>query len=211
MDPEDANLKWHEHLTAFGLGNDRLSSLVPRTVSRPQIFRSRKNELLREISLRITAIRETFEECGILICRRDKDGGARSGWAEHVSGEKSHQITRNYGDQFPASITLVGQFSVPEGELQTWQSKVHNDATEFLNLCQKLECYPDLWALHEWRNWLTPTTAYEKRFDTAFYLACLPDIPHAEYEAEEMEDLKVRYSNNRTLAIFPELELRTNR
>ncbi|XP_012522200.1 nucleoside diphosphate-linked moiety X motif 19-like [Monomorium pharaonis] len=164
VDPADANLKWRKHFTAFGLGDDKLASLVPRTVSRPQIFRSRENELLREISLRITAIRETFEECGILICRRDRDGGAHSGWAEHVA--------------------------VPQGELQTWQSKVHEDATEFFNLCQRYECYPDLWALHEWRNWLTPTAVYEKRFDTAFYLACLPDVPHAEYEAKEMEDLK---------------------
>lgn len=74
-----------------------------------------------------------------------------------------------------------------------WQSKVHNNATEFLTLCKKLECYPDLWALHEWRNWLTPTTMPVKRFNTIFYLACMPLIPYAEYEAVEMEDLKVRY------------------
>lgn len=74
-----------------------------------------------------------------------------------------------------------------------WQSKVHNDATEFLTLCEKLECYPDLWALHEWRNWLTPTTLSTKRFNTIFYLACMSMIPYAEYETIEMEDLKVRY------------------
>lgn len=164
IDPADANLKWLEYFTGFGLGDNRLASLIPRTISRPQIFHSRENELLREISLRITAIRETFEECGILICRRDKDGGANSGWAEYIS--------------------------VPKDELRIWRNKVHNNATEFLNLCQKFECYPDLWALHEWRNWLTPTIRYDKRFNTAFYLACLPDIPHAEYEAQEMEDLK---------------------
>ncbi|XP_018338289.1 PREDICTED: nucleoside diphosphate-linked moiety X motif 19-like [Trachymyrmex septentrionalis] len=164
VDPADVNLKWYEYFSTFGLDNDRLASLVPKTVSRPQLFQSKENELLREISLRITAIRETFEECGILLCRR-KDGDAHSSWAEHVS--------------------------IPEGELQTWQNKVHNDATEFLNLCQKLECYPDLWALYEWRNWLGPT--YErkiKRFNTAFYLACIPHMPHAEYEAIEMEDLQ---------------------
>lgn len=85
VDPADANLKWREHFAAFGLDSDKLASLVSRTASRPQIFRSRENELLREISLRITAIRETFEECGILICRRED---APSGWAEHMSGGK---------------------------------------------------------------------------------------------------------------------------
>ncbi|XP_012059686.1 PREDICTED: nucleoside diphosphate-linked moiety X motif 19, mitochondrial-like [Atta cephalotes] len=163
VDPADVNLKWYEYFNAFGLDNDRLASLVPKAVSRPQIFQSKENELLREISLRITAIRETFEECGILLCRRNKNGNAHSSWVEHVS--------------------------IPKGEMQTWQNKVHNDATEFLNLCQKLECYPDLWALHEWRNWLAPT--YEtKRFNTAFYLACIPHMPYAEYEAIEMDDLQ---------------------
>ncbi|XP_011873185.1 PREDICTED: nucleoside diphosphate-linked moiety X motif 19, mitochondrial [Vollenhovia emeryi] len=164
VDPADASLKWREHLAAFGLGDDRLASLVPKAASRPQIFRPPTDgELLREVSLRVTAIRETFEECGILICRRDVDDSP-SGWAQHVS--------------------------VPGGELRTWQERVHNNATEFLELCRRLECYPDLWALHEWRNWLTPTTVYEKRFDTAFYLTCMPRVPHAEYDAVEMEDLK---------------------
>ncbi|KAL0108484.1 hypothetical protein PUN28_015196 [Cardiocondyla obscurior] len=164
VDQADADLKWCKHLAAFGLDGDRLACLVPKTSSRPQIYQTKKNELLKEVSLRITAIRETFEECGILICRREKHRDAATGWAEHVS--------------------------VPKSELRTWQSRVHDDATEFLNLCEKFECYPDLWALHEWRNWLTPTTAYEKRFNTAFYLTCMPHVPHAEYEAKEMEDLK---------------------
>ncbi|KYN04265.1 Nucleoside diphosphate-linked moiety X motif 19, mitochondrial, partial [Cyphomyrmex costatus] len=165
VDRADVNLKWYEYFSAFGLDNDRLASLVPKkTVSRPQIFQSKENELLKEISLRITAIRETFEECGILICRRNKNGEVHSGWAEHIS--------------------------VPEGELQMWQNKVHNDAMEFFNLCQKLKCYPDLWALHEWSNWLTPVLASNKRFDTIFYLVCMPYVPHAEYEAKEMEALQ---------------------
>ena len=58
-------------------------------------------------------------------------------------------------------------------------------------MCQGLECYPDLWALHEWSNWLTPTTFPGKRFDTAFYLACLPNVPEAKFEESEMEDLIV--------------------
>jgi len=91
VDPADVNLKWYEYFSAFGLDNDRLASLVPKTVSRPQIFQSKENELFREISLRITAIRETFEECGILLCRRNKDGDAHSSWVEHVSSKKLHK------------------------------------------------------------------------------------------------------------------------
>lgn len=73
-----------------------------------------------------------------------------------------------------------------------WQDKVHNDSTEFYNLCETLECCPDLWTLYEWGNWLTPTSLHEnRRFDVVFFLACMPFIPRAEYESIEMEDLKV--------------------
>ncbi|KAM0726153.1 Acyl-coenzyme A diphosphatase NUDT19 [Formica fusca] len=162
-DAADSSLKWREIFAAFGVNNDSFASLVPKIAERPEIYRSRQDELPKEISLRITAIRETFEESGILMCRH-KDADTSTNWVKHVS--------------------------IPKNELQMWQSKVHNNATEFLTLCKKLECYPDLWALHEWRNWLTPTTMPVKRFNTIFYLACMPLIPYAEYEAVEMEDLK---------------------
>lgn len=162
VDSADSNLKWREIFAASGVNNDRFTSLISKHTVRPDIYRSGQNELPKEISLRITAIRETFEESGILICKH-KDDHTSTKWAKHVS--------------------------IPKNELQTWQSKVHNNATEFLTLCEKLDCYPDLWALHEWRNWLTPSTM-PKRFNTMFYLACIPFIPYAEYEASEMEDLK---------------------
>ncbi|KAL6423889.1 hypothetical protein ACFW04_010371 [Cataglyphis niger] len=162
IDAADSTLKWREIFAAFGVNNNRFASLVPNIAELPEIYRSRQDELPREISLRITAIRETFEESGILMCKH-KDADTSTTWAKHVS--------------------------IPKNELRMWQSKVHNNATEFLTLCEKLECYPDLWALHEWRNWLTPTI-FPKRFNTIFYLACMPMIPYAEYEAIEMEDLK---------------------
>lgn len=77
-------------------------------------------------------------------------------------------------------------------ELNEWQLKVHNDAREFYTMCERLGCYPDLWALHEWSNWLTPAF-FPKRFDTIFFMACLKVMPHAVYEAGEMEDLRVNH------------------
>ncbi|XP_025263359.1 nucleoside diphosphate-linked moiety X motif 19 isoform X2 [Camponotus floridanus] len=162
IDSVDSTPKWREIFAAFGVNNDRFASLEPKIATRPEIYRSIQNELPREISLRITAIRETFEESGILICRHKNDRTVTN-WAKFVS--------------------------LPKDELQMWQTKVHNNATDFLALCEKLECYPDLWALREWRNWLTPTDM-PKRFNNMLYLACLPSIPYAEYEALEMEDLK---------------------
>lgn len=60
-------------------------------------------------------------------------------------------------------------------------------------MCEKLKCYPDLWSLHEWSNWLTPTYFTTKRYDTIFYIACIPLIPYSNYDTIEMENIKVRY------------------
>ncbi|XP_032683380.1 nucleoside diphosphate-linked moiety X motif 19 isoform X2 [Odontomachus brunneus] len=162
IDPADSDPKWCKLFAAFGFESDSFTSLVPKATTRPQIFQAQQNELSRDISLRITAIRETFEECGVLICRR-KDDRAFSIWGRHLS--------------------------VPKKELQMWQREIHNNAAEFLTFCQKLEYYPDLWALHEWNNWLTPSYS-SRRYDTAFYLTGLQSPPDTECEASEIEDLK---------------------
>ncbi|XP_012142752.1 acyl-coenzyme A diphosphatase NUDT19 isoform X1 [Megachile rotundata] len=162
--PSDADLKWHNLFSAFGFDVNSFSSLTPNTSVRPSIFKSRPNELPKEISLRITAIRETFEECGVLICKQSKESTDNFGWAQHVK--------------------------ISENELGRWQTKVHNDATEFYSLCENFNCYPDLWALYEWSNWLTPTYYTGRRFDTVFYLACLPNNVNSAIEATEIEDSK---------------------
>ncbi|XP_024945312.1 nucleoside diphosphate-linked moiety X motif 19 isoform X2 [Cephus cinctus] len=157
----DADLKWKKQFAAFGFDGNSFSSLFPENQKRPQIFKAELNELPREISLRITAIRETFEECGILLCKRLKKNNSTSEWAEVI----------------------------PRAEVQSWQNKVHNDATEFYKLCEGLQCYPDLWALHEWNNWLTPTFYTGKRYNTIFFLACMPMLPQTKIESTEMEDI----------------------
>lgn len=168
--PADADLKWQNLFRTFGFDTNSFNSLFPNTNLRPQIFQSKSNELPKEISLRITAIRETFEECGILLCKQVKRDGILSNWA-HV-------------------------LSIPEEDVQNWQTKVHDDATEFYTMCEKLKCYPDLWSLHEWSNWLTPTYFTTKRYDTIFYMACMPLIPYSNYETIEMEDIKWDTPNN---------------
>lgn len=89
------------------------------------------------------------------------------------------------------SSFIQAPFSVPQNELQIWQSKIHKDATVFFELCEKLQCCPNVWALHEWSNWLTPSILPGSRYDTVFYLTCMQFKPDAMYEANEMEGLKV--------------------
>ncbi|XP_054003130.1 acyl-coenzyme A diphosphatase NUDT19-like isoform X1 [Hylaeus anthracinus] len=164
VDPSDADLKWHNLFHTFGFDNNSFASLAPNTAVRPRIFKPRPNELPREVSLRITAIRETFEECGILICKNSREDHKHSEWSQHIE--------------------------ISENELHSWQEKVHNDATEFYSLCENFRCYPDLWSLYEWSNWLTPTYFPGRRYDAVFYLTCIPTIPRAIYELTEMEDLQ---------------------
>lgn len=87
----DSTLKWREIFAAFGVNNDRFASLIPKVATQPEIHQPIENELPRQISLRITAIRETFEESGILICRH-KDDDTVTNWAKHVSSKKYHEM-----------------------------------------------------------------------------------------------------------------------
>ncbi|KOC66509.1 Nucleoside diphosphate-linked moiety X motif 19, mitochondrial [Habropoda laboriosa] len=164
IEPSDADLKWDKLFSTFGFDANSFKTLSPNTSVRPQIFKSGPNELPREISLRITAIRETFEECGILICKQSRDDSMQFGWA--------------------------GRIEISENELQSWQTRVHNDAREFYTLCENFKCYPDLWSLYEWSNWLTPTYFVGRRFNAVFYFACVPVVPQTICEVTEMEDIK---------------------
>lgn len=96
IDAADSTLKWREIFAAFGVNNNSFASLVPKIAEQPEIYRSRQDELPREISLRITAIRETFEESGVLMCRH-KDADTSTNWVKHVSSKRLQKL-----DQFVA-------------------------------------------------------------------------------------------------------------
>lgn len=76
-----------------------------------------------------------------------------------------------------------------------WQKKVHANAAEFYEMCESLQCYPDLWSLHAWSNWLTPVFLGGKRFNSIFFIACLQSIPDAQFDPKEMEALIVSEKN----------------
>lgn len=120
------------------------------------VFRRKGSDevLERRLSLRIGAVRETWEECGVLLCRRH-DGATR------------------FGNTF-----------VPAAE-----SKQKADET-FFEMCARLECFPDVWALREARNWLTPAF-FPKRFDTVFFVCCLDHTPPVNIDQLEISDYKV--------------------
>lgn len=127
-----------------------------------------------EVAFRICAIRETFEEAGILLL-------APGGRPREGSG--------------PAP-SLPAEQLLPAAELGEWRRRVQEDPACFLQLCQRLGRVPDIWALQEWSNWLTPVGRAGRggrRYDTAFYLCCLETRPpHTSQDNQEIAAFLVR-------------------
>lgn len=111
------------------------------------------------LPLKIAAIRETFEEAGILLCKNKQS--PESNWASYITNYK----------------------------IEAWQDKVKKDHRQFLDLCKHLECVPDIWALHLWSNWLTPTQS-TRRFNTTFFLALLDQMPPTTCDKTEMDEMQ---------------------
>lgn len=146
---------------------------VPKSpiMMKPQILESlskAKDFLPPELALKISAIRETFEESGVLLA---------------TTGEEFKRNNNNTGSSHSLTKS-ISYFSDPE-ELKDWQVKVHKDPRYFIELFQVLNLIPDLKSLHPWWNWLTPPTVGHKRFDTMFYIICLDSIP--QYRSDESE------------------------
>ena len=137
----------------------------PPILTNPQVLlkESRAKDFLpSEIALRISALRETFEETGILIAAQD------------------------------AKLSCSDVKSVPSTSIlkihnvREWQQKVHDDPITFIELFQEVQAVPDIWSVKEWWNWLTPPTVGHKRFDTMFYLCCLDSMPASSKDDTEV-------------------------
>ncbi|GJQ88616.1 hypothetical protein Trydic_g18390, partial [Trypoxylus dichotomus] len=74
-------------------------------------------------------------------------------------------------------------------ELSKWQKKIHGNPENFIELCRKYEIYPDVWALKEWSNWVTPASLPLK-FDTAFFLTVFQQQPPVHAKKHEVQHLE---------------------
>ncbi|XP_034099398.2 acyl-coenzyme A diphosphatase NUDT19 [Drosophila albomicans] len=153
----DASPAWLKHFERHDVGAAKLKEFCQTT----QIEALNPNDqtLNTVLSLRLTALRETFEEMGILLCRDSKTWTNTDGYA-------------SFNEQF---------------DRKHWQHEVHNDASKFLTLCEELDVLPDVWSLHEWCAWRTPST-FKARFQTAFYLTALKEQPNVLSEVNEVKD-----------------------
>jgi nucleoside diphosphate-linked moiety X motif 19, mitochondrial len=146
----------------------------------PLIREKRSWKVGADIAFRIGAIRETFEESGLLIA---------------TNREQLQKQSLNLGNipayRSSSSLTITDQ---------SWRKKVQNNPFEFLNMCNELQLVPDIWSLTTWRNWLTPVmlkvTAPPKkprRFDTLFYMCCfdVDELPDAIVDDTETTQAQV--------------------
>jgi len=177
---EDFSRDWLELFTDLGCSKDDLSSLALDGVDRPLLMQGRSedvdNAVARDIAFRLSAIRETFEECGVLLVR--------------PSGPPSCS-------QPSVSQTLT--FPSP-AQQSDWRSLVHNDPSNLVKLCREFSVLPDIWSLYEWSDWLTPTDLYEqkgRRFDTLFYTASVESVPSTVLDQQEVSN--IRWSDPATL------------
>lgn len=115
-----------------------------------------------DVALRICALRETFEEAGVLLLRP----------------RASQTVVPELSCALPASESLA-----------TWRARVRRDPSQFLHLCEHLDCIPDIWALHDWSAWLTPFRQRGgRRFETYFFLCCLREPPLVHLDMAEVEN-----------------------
>lgn len=139
VDKADFSTKWCEVFKRRGLTtlSDINSTLGDCGELRPHFLSTSSFSWVNEnspsdilppnLALRLTAIRETFEECGILVATVND---------APTSGHSKLPI-------------------VPD--TKKWQELVQNDANQMINLCLELNCCPDIWGLNEWSCWLTPS------------------------------------------------------
>ena len=140
------------------------------------------NVLAPDIAFRICAIRETFEESGVLLVSHKSEFKNVSNRDRRINVPKVSKLPRSF-------------------DTQMWRTKVSSDADAFLDLCTQNDVVPNIWSLFEWSNWLTPVFVKvekppkkPKRFDTIFYVCCLDSydvVRNTMAESEEISQMEV--------------------
>jgi len=184
---EDASPEWASYFLS-NLGEDiNKASFMPSEQMNPiplyiKSLEERKQTMIsKEVSLRISAIRETFEECGILLCKPITHEGFKPG------------IGRTSKSGVGGVVRVMELDN--KAAIKEWQQRVKHDPASFEDLCSTFKCYPDVNGLTEWNNWLTPCiNTLPKRFDTIFYTAVLPKQCKLHIDSQEISDAQVSTS-----------------
>lgn len=158
----DFDHRWYELYAQLGFTRADLDAfstdivgprppIIDQSVTLSKLRQDNVPLLASDIGLRISAIRETFEEAGILLLTSLQDQQANS-------------------ENCCTAVEKLDNFA-------DWQLKVRKDPKAFFDLCHHLRLVPNIWSLYEWSDWLTPVSVGHRRFDTIFYVCCLQRVP----------------------------------
>ncbi|XP_070570718.1 acyl-coenzyme A diphosphatase NUDT19-like [Ptychodera flava] len=109
-------------------------------------------------------------------------------WTSHCQPSQSsyNNIIARWSDMRKCS-QKIGRERMVE-----WRKRVQGDASKFLDLCELLECIPNVMALSEWTNWLAPTSRI-KRYNTVFFMCCMDVIPEPDMTPDHQEIVKYEW------------------
>ncbi|CAF2344096.1 unnamed protein product [Rotaria sp. Silwood2] len=150
LDPCDLSLEWPKYLSS-SINIDR--------------FSKKKADIYKDIDhpypglvFRLCAIRETFEETGLLLAK------------SHTSSNSHYATISNLSNNM----------------IDKWRDKIRHDASQFIVMCKEIQIEPDVNSLFEWSQYLAAAIA-KVRFDTIFYIAALSNtyscsIAHDDHE-----------------------------
>ncbi|XP_042344406.1 nucleoside diphosphate-linked moiety X motif 19 [Plectropomus leopardus] len=174
VDSSDFSSEWLDIFKSFrNSPNFGLRSVTQPMETRPPMFATDRFKLgspiSGEVAFRICALRETFEESGVLLV---------------VSKQEEKSLLKSIEDR----CDRVQHYRVNDlcsTELTKWRALVNQNPSNFIRMCRELQVLPNIWALHEWSNWLTPKRR-NPRFDTAFFICCLQEIPDTLQDEREI-------------------------
>ncbi|KAM9861226.1 acyl-coenzyme A diphosphatase NUDT19 [Aulostomus maculatus] len=177
VDSSDFSSEWLDIFKSFlATPNFGLRSVRQTPETRPIIYATDRRKLGSaipgEVAFRICALRETFEESGaLLFVPKTEEGSLLQRINDRCSTD---EIIHHRLDELCSS------------EVTKWRTLVIQNPSNFIRMCRELEVLPNIWALHEWSNWLTPIRGFSRRFDTAFFMCCLQEPPHAVQDEKEI-------------------------
>lgn len=183
VDSSDFSSEWLDIFKHFSSSpNFGLRRVKQRADTRPPVFATDRLKLGSpipgEVAFRICALRETFEESGVLLVVPKPK--------ENTSSKITHDTSASHQELCNNVSELCST------ELSKWRTLVNQNPYNFVRMCRELEVLPNIWALHEWSNWLTPLGRFGgKRFDTAFFICCLQEIPQALQDEKEIVHVQV--------------------
>ncbi|CAF1036891.1 unnamed protein product [Rotaria magnacalcarata] len=175
LDQCDLSLEWPKYLSS-SINIDR--------------FSRRKADIYKDIdhpypglAFRLCAIRESFEETGLLLAK------------SRTSSNSEHSSMLNLSNEL----------------INKWRDRIRHDASQFIVMCKEIDIEPAVHSLFEWNQYLAAAIA-KVRFDTIFYIVTLPNtypcsIAHDDHEtvsADWLEpDIAVKKYHENSISFLP--------